>query len=147
MVRGLRLARAAVFVALCCSGARAQTPPSQELAGPTRRPAASPPAAGQPGSEPGSLSVPFRTGSATLTPTATRQLDAFCHHASPSGALLVEGFADTPDAADTDRDLAQRRADAVARYLATLGVDRVEVTALVQAAPYARRAKVRQESK
>ena len=132
---------------LSCGSARAQAPPDQELAGTARRPPAVRPATAEDPGEAGDLSLPFRTGSADLTPTATRRLDAFCHRAATVGALRVEGFADTREAGDADRDLAQRRADAVVRYLATLGVDRVEVAAFTQAAPYARRVKVRQESK
>ena len=64
--------------------------------------------------------VSFGTGSAQLTPGGTRGLDELGRTLAERGPdirLLVEGFADTVGKPDANRDLAQRRARAVAAYL------------------------------
>ncbi len=82
--------------------------------------AAAPPAA--PAGAPAiSLNVEFATGSAEIGPAARRTLDAL-GHALASKELAqyrfrIEGHTDTVGAADVNRTLSQRRADAVAVYL------------------------------
>ncbi len=74
--------------------AQAQTPPNQELAGTARRPPTIRPAMAETSAETADLCVPFRTGSASLTPTATRELDALSHRSGGRSMLRVEGFGD-----------------------------------------------------
>ncbi len=77
--------------------------------------------------------VAFASGSAQLTPTVTRRLDAFGRallaEATAESHFRVEGYADTTGSRDANRDLAARRARAVAGYLETVGVpaERLEV--------------------
>jgi outer membrane protein OmpA-like peptidoglycan-associated protein len=88
---------------------------AQELAGPTRAPAmraatdAMPEAPDAPPDE-----IQFPPGSAHLTPSATRLLDRLGRMLSPPDRIWLEGHA---DGAGADRDLATRRAQAVAGYL------------------------------
>ena len=85
-----------------------------------------------PGSMPGQMDVvgpavdiqvAFASGSARLTPSATRTLDAI-RPESLSRRLCIEGFTDSVGSPEANRDLAQRRAQAVATYLEqNLGVE------------------------
>ena len=69
------------------------------------------------------LVVDFQTGSAELTPSASRTLDQL-GRALSSAALSafhfrVEGHTDTVGSPDANKDLSERRAQAVASYLET----------------------------
>jgi len=67
----------------------------------------------------------FAFDSAELAPEAREWLDhnASCLKTLNLGSLVVEGHADVQGAASYNQDLAQRRAEAVRRYLETRGVN------------------------
>ncbi len=112
-------------------------PTSKQLTGPTRgiRPVTvvgpdgktvvtKAPAAAQsgPAEEPSvKLVVDFETGSAVLSPSATRTLDslgrALTSKALASFRFRVEGHTDTVGAPDANKTLSERRAEAVAEFL------------------------------
>ena len=79
------------------------------------------------------LSVPFASGSAAISPAATRVLDQLGEAlASPKLAAFkfrVEGHTDTTGQADTNKTLSEQRATAVTDYLATkFNIDRARMT-------------------
>jgi outer membrane protein OmpA-like peptidoglycan-associated protein len=85
----------------------------------TKVPAASPSA---PAEEPSvKLVVDFETGSAVLSPTATKTLDSLGHALTSktlaSFRFRVEGHTDTVGAPDANKTLSERRAEAVAEFL------------------------------
>jgi len=85
----------------------------------TRAPAA---AQSGPAEEPSvKLVVDFQTGSAVLSPGATKTLDslgrALTSKQLASFRFRVEGHTDTVGAPDTNKSLSERRAEAVAEYL------------------------------
>jgi len=111
-------------------------PTAKTLQGPTRgiRPVAvAPSKAGQPepAAEPADtgdaeapsvkLVVDFATGSAQLTPRATQTLDqlgkALTSPSLSAYRFRVEGHTDTVGSPETNKDLSERRAQAVADYL------------------------------
>jgi outer membrane protein OmpA-like peptidoglycan-associated protein len=104
------------------SGSRAST-------GATSRPAAVQPAAqGE-----ARLSVPFASGSATISPVAARVLDELGKAlTSPSLAgykFRVEGHTDTVGAPDMNKALSEQRANSVTDYLVTkFNIDRSRLT-------------------
>lgn len=67
------------------------------------------------------LVVDFKTGSADLTPSATRTLDqlgkALASNDLSTFRFRVEGHTDTVGAPETNKDLSERRAQTVAAYL------------------------------
>jgi outer membrane protein OmpA-like peptidoglycan-associated protein len=74
------------------------------------------------------LRLSFETGSATLTPRARAEAMIFgkslLHPALAGKRFLIEGHTDSVGGRAYNLDLSQRRAAAVADYLASLGVDR-----------------------
>jgi len=68
-----------------------------------------------------SLNIQFLTGSADLTPQATRSLDQLGQALSTptlaSYHFRIEGHTDTVGSADTNKTLSQRRAETVVSYL------------------------------
>ncbi len=109
--------------------APAPTPPDQELAGnsrqqPSVRPAISEHFQALPALLP---AIRFARGSAQLTPSATRLLDTLGRSLADE-RLRIEGHSDANTA---NRDLAGRRAQAVADYLqqnCAIASGRIEVT-------------------
>jgi outer membrane protein OmpA-like peptidoglycan-associated protein len=82
-----------------------------------------------------SLTVEFATGSADLTPNATRVLDslgkALTDQALASYRFRIEGHTDTVGSRDFNKELSDRRAVAVVDYLANnFHVDRARVQAV-----------------
>src|SRR5919112_197544 len=67
-----------------------------------------------------SVNVNFRVGSAVLSPEAKRTLDDIAQQALRARGYVVEvrGFASADGSENANRQLSQRRADAVVRYLA-----------------------------
>lgn len=76
--------------------------------------------------------VTFPRGSADLTPQARAEARSFAQAmAAPQMAsmrFVIEGHTDSRGNYDTNVALSQHRADAVADYLATQGVDRSRLT-------------------
>ncbi len=103
-------------------------PPVQELAGPSRAPDAAQTAARPAMAEHEAERLPsivFAPGSARLTPSATRLLDSF-------GRSLSEDRLRLDCHSGPDRDLAGRRADAVAGYLEqNFGVQRERIQVVI----------------
>lgn len=66
------------------------------------------------------MMVNFKTGSAVLSQDAKLQLDDFAGQLNASKGFMIEirGFADSTGSVNRNRDLSQRRADAVVRYFA-----------------------------
>ena len=109
----MRVTAAALVLLSCAGPAAAAPPPLQELAGPSRtppdaQPAVHPAMAEHPADR--LASVVFAPGSARLTPSATRLLDSL-------GRSLAADRLRLDSRGGRDRDLATRRADAVAGYL------------------------------
>jgi outer membrane protein OmpA-like peptidoglycan-associated protein len=79
------------------------------------------------------LRLTFELGSATLTPQAMEEAKVFAESMKrpemASMKFLIEGHTDSQGSRAYNLDLSQRRAQAVAEYLASLGVssDRLEV--------------------
>lgn len=83
------------------------------------------------------ITVEFRSGSADLMPEATRTLDhlgrALASDALSAYRFRVEGHTDTVGDPDTNKDLSQRRAQAVAAYLQdkfSIAATRLEVVGM-----------------
>ena len=111
------------------------TPASAGSAG--TRPATARPAASQPAENQGEarLSVPFASGSATISPVAARVLDELGKAlTSPKLAdykFRVEGHTDTVGAPDMNKALSEQRANSVTEYLVTkFGIDRARLTSV-----------------
>ncbi len=128
----MRAAAFALWVVLCAAPGAYAAPPVQELAGPSRTPPGT-----QPDVHPAMAehlaerlaSITFAPGSANLTPSATRLLDSF-GRALAADRLRLESHS------GLNRDLAGRRADAVAGYLKqNFGVqrNRIEVVTATKA--------------
>ena len=68
--------------------------------------------------------VVFETGGYELSPDAQTRLDAVIHAArqNPTRTLTIAGFTDDTGRADTNRELSQKRANAVKAYLEDQGV-------------------------
>lgn len=68
----------------------------------------------------------FATGSAALTPDAERELRWFVQQMQPypQATFNVQGFTDSTGTESGNTALAQQRAQAVADYLVSLGIDR-----------------------
>jgi OOP family OmpA-OmpF porin len=109
------------------------TPAAAGYAGPVRPRAPGPASAANPAPAPSvDLTVNFATGSADLTPQATRTLDELGRaltSATLSGfRYRIEGHTDTVGAPEANKALSDRRAAAVVDYLATKWkVDRSKV--------------------
>lgn len=71
----------------------------------------------------------FATGSAALTPDAERELRWFVQQMQPypQASFNVQGFTDSTGSESGNTALAQQRAQAVADYLASLGIDRTRL--------------------
>jgi len=86
--------------------------------------------------------VLFKTGAYELQPGAMVQLnqvaDALVKN-SPDSKIVVEGHTDSQGSAATNKDLSQKRADAVAQYLVGRGIaaDRVTAAGIGQDRPVA----------
>ena len=67
-----------------------------------------------------SVNVNFRVGSAALSPEAKSSLDGIAQQAMKARGYVIEvrGFASADGSENANRQLSQRRADAVVRYLA-----------------------------
>ncbi len=67
-----------------------------------------------------SVNVNFRAGSAVLSPDAKSSLDQIAQQAMKARGYVIEvrGFASAEGSENLNRQLSQRRADAVVRYLA-----------------------------
>jgi OmpA-OmpF porin, OOP family len=67
-----------------------------------------------------SVTVNFKVGSAVLSPEAKQALDEVAAQAKGEKGFVIEvdGFASSEGKADYNRELSQRRSDAVVRYLA-----------------------------
>ena len=80
------------------------------------------------------LSVPFATGSATLSPGAEQVLDRLAAAlASPGLAdskFRVEGHTDTVGQPDANKTLSEQRAATVLDYLSQHGIDKARLTAV-----------------
>jgi len=85
--------------------------------------------------------VLFATNQATLTPNGTSSLRKLAEFMAqnPNRTVLVEGFTDSTGSASYNQDLSQRRAEAVANALSSLGVsrDRIAMKAYGAAFPVA----------
>lgn len=99
------------------------------------RPAARRAVAAAPTVRPGGgidMQVSFKLGSAEMTPQARAEARAFAQAmAAPQMANMrfaIEGHTDSSGARDRNLELSQKRADAVADYLASQGVDRSRLT-------------------
>jgi outer membrane protein OmpA-like peptidoglycan-associated protein len=71
-------------------------------------------------------SVLFPSGGDTLSPSAQQSLDQVAEalkEQSPEGPIVIEGHTDSRGSAETNEQLSQKRAQAVASYLATRGID------------------------
>lgn len=86
-------------------------------------------------------SVLFRSDEATLMPAAQARLDQVAEAllTSPERSLVVEGHTDSQGTDDHNRDLSQRRADAVRTYLVGRGyaADRIVAQGLGEGRPVA----------
>ena len=123
--------RAAAFClgsVLFATAPAAAAPPLQELAGKSRMPGVAQPTVQPAMSEHATerlASVVFAPGSARLTPSATRLLDSL-------GKSLAEDRLRLDCHSGLDRDLAGRRADAVAGYLEqNFGVQRERIQVVI----------------
>jgi outer membrane protein OmpA-like peptidoglycan-associated protein len=81
------------------------------------------------GTRPVNLNVEFRTGSAELTPAAIRTLNelgrALSNAQLSSYRFRIEGHTDTVGSPEMNKQLSERRAEAVAAFLASkFGIDR-----------------------
>ncbi len=123
--RAAALCFSSVLFAACPAIA---APPQQELAGPSRAPGGTQPAVRPAMAEHEADRLPsvvFPTGSARLTPSATRLLDSF-------GRSLADDRLRLDCHPGSDRDLAGRRADAVAGYLEqNFGVQRERIQVVI----------------
>jgi len=105
------------------------TPTTTASTGGMAKPVAPPePARGE-----ANLTVPFASGSSTISPAAARVLDQLGEAVtSPKLAgfrFRIEGHTDTVGAPDMNKALSEQRAASVAEYLATkFNVDRVRLT-------------------
>jgi outer membrane protein OmpA-like peptidoglycan-associated protein len=74
--------------------------------------------------------INFETGSADIAPSSRRILDALASVALRCDRFAIEvaGYTDNQGARDMNMELSQRRADAVAAYLASQGVTRDRLT-------------------
>ena len=124
----MRTAALCLWSVLLAFRPAAAAPPQQELAGPSRQSDAA-----QPSVRPAMAeheadrlpSVVFPPGSARLTPSATRLLDSF-------GRSLADDRLRLDCRSGADRDLAGRRADAVAGYLEqNFGVQRERIQVVI----------------
>jgi outer membrane protein OmpA-like peptidoglycan-associated protein len=92
-------------------------------AAPSGAPAAQPPAGPADAAPSASLSVLFATGSATLTPAATKILNelgrALTDTRLAGNKFRIEGHTDTVGTPDSNKALSEQRAKAVADYLAS----------------------------
>ncbi|HEX2891248.1 OmpA family protein [Vineibacter terrae] len=111
----------------------AATPPAgSSAAAGTPPPAATAPAATQPQAPKGiGLAVPFAIDSDQLTPEARRVVDQLAEvfKLNPSDRFLIEGHTDTTGGEAYNRNLSERRAQAVINYLVSqhgLSRDRFE---------------------
>ncbi len=108
--------------------ATAAPPPQQELAGPSRDSGTAQPSVRPAMAEHEAERLPsvvFAPGSARLTPSATRLLDSF-------GRSLADDRLRLDCRSGADRDLAGRRADAVAGYLEqNFGVPRERIQVVI----------------
>jgi outer membrane protein OmpA-like peptidoglycan-associated protein len=81
-----------------------------------------------------SLSVPFATGSATLSAGAEQVLDRLAAALASTGLaeskFRVEGHTDTVGQPDANKTLSERRAETVLDYLSQHGIDRARLTAV-----------------
>ncbi len=107
-------------------------PETGKPATPVHTGGAAPPAAESKSAE-ASLTVPFASGSAILSPGAGRVLDRLGEAlASPKLAdfkFRIEGHTDTVGQPETNKTLSEQRAAAVLEYLATKrGIDRARLT-------------------
>ncbi len=96
---------------------------------PVAKPAAAEPVAAAPSV---SLNVQFRTGSAELSPAAIQSLDnlgrALSSQTLAAYRFRIEGHTDTVGSPEANKALSQRRAEAVAAYLAShYSVDRARL--------------------
>lgn len=86
-------------------------------------------------------SVLFRSDEATLMPAAQARLDQVAEAllSSPDRGLVVEGHTDSQGSEEDNRDLSQRRADAVRSYLIARGyaADRITAEGLGEGRPIA----------
>lgn len=111
------------------------TPTATRRTATASRPAARRAVAAAPKVRPGGgidMQVSFKLGSAEMTPQAKAEARAFAQAmAAPQMATMrfaIEGHTDASGMRDRNMELSQRRADAVADYLATQGVDRSRLT-------------------
>jgi outer membrane protein OmpA-like peptidoglycan-associated protein len=76
--------------------------------------------------------VRFDTGQATLRPESLPRLDRVVEYLShkPSARLRVAGHTDNVGRAEANRELSQRRAEAVRDYLVDQGIDGVRIEAV-----------------
>jgi OmpA-OmpF porin, OOP family len=123
VTRGIRLGGQPPAVANPAAGA----PAAGSSTGAMKPPPAKPPEA--------SLSVPFASGSASISPAAARVLDvlafALANPKLTEFKFRVEGHTDTVGQPETNRALSQRRAVSVIEYLVMKrGIDRARLTAV-----------------
>ena len=73
--------------------------------------------------------VYFDVGSATIRPEGQRELRWFVEKMQPypQAVILVQGFADTTGSEAGNQALSQQRAEAVAIYLSSQGIDRARL--------------------
>jgi OmpA-OmpF porin, OOP family len=105
--------------------AKGTRPAQQAAARPNNRPKAAPAAAA---GQRADLRLSFELGSASLTPVARAEARVFAESLMrpelKDMRFLIEGHTDAQGGRAYNLDLSQRRAAAVADYLASLGVDR-----------------------
>lgn len=111
--------------------APAPTPAPQ--AAPAPKPAPAPAPVAKPAPKPATVTLTdtFASGSATLSPAARANIDKQViepmKNMSSVSLIYIEGHTDRLGSQQSNQKLSERRADAVANYLASKGVDRSKI--------------------